>query len=244
MMGAGIFSKPAKAEVYVWQIDIAVEGTQIYAYRRLLSPDEIQRADRFYFEKDRIRFITTRYAMRKILSDCLNVAPEELVFTYSAKGKPALAPGFNESGIRFNVSHSRDIALLAVAQGLCVGVDIEFINHELATDEIAANFFSTGEIDTFRSLSPGGKVAAFFDCWTRKEAYVKALGEGLSVPLGSFDVAFGPGIPAALLRVERSPEQLSRWSMYDVTAPPGYAAALVVEGREHQLRQGQWEQQL
>jgi 4'-phosphopantetheinyl transferase len=179
--------------------------------------------------------------MRAILSDYLKIVPQEVAFSYAANGKPELSTALRESGIKFNLSHSSELALIAVAQGLCVGVDLEFINRELATDEIASRFFSRWETTTLRALPPDRRQEAFFRCWTRKEAYIKALGKGLSLPLDSFDVAFGPGVPAALLRAEVSAEELSRWSIYNITVSEGYAAALAVEGKKHRLQQRQWE---
>jgi len=228
-------------EVHLWQVHLAAQDPGIHFFRRLLSPDEIQRADRFHFERDRIRFTIARAAMRKILATYAGDAPQDLVFSYGLKGKPGFPPHFKGRGIQFNLSHSRDFALLAVAEEHCLGVDIEFINREFASDEIAMRFFSRSEVSTLLTLIPSERAEAFFSCWTRKEAYIKALGEGLSVPLESFSVAFGRGVSPALLWVEHAPEETSRWSMYDVAAPEGYAAALVIEGQSYQLRKWQWE---
>jgi 4'-phosphopantetheinyl transferase len=232
--------KLAANEVDVWHIDLSEPEDGIHPYRRLLSPDEAERADRFHFEKHRRRFTVARAAMRQILGRYLGLAPEKLAFSYGPKGKPELAGGREESGIKFNLSHSSERALLAVTQSLIIGADIEWINAEFATEEIAERFFSASEVNTLFALPQSERAEAFFSCWTRKEAYIKALGEGLSVPLDSFAVAFAPGVPAALLEVKVDPEEVSRWSMYNLEAPGGYKAALVVEGKNHRLRLQEW----
>jgi 4'-phosphopantetheinyl transferase len=225
--------------VDVWQIHLAVREEEIHCCRSLLSEIEIERANCFRFPRDSSHFIVARSAMRKILSRYVKARPQDVVFSHNARGKPEFGSTFAGSEIKFNLSHSRDFAVLAVTQSLRVGVDIEFINHAIATDEVAALFFSQREMNTFLALSPGEKAEAFFACWTRKEAYAKALGEGMSLPLESFDLGFEPGAPAALSR--SGGQEPQRWSTYDITADPGYAAALVVEGKEHRLRQVKWE---
>jgi 4'-phosphopantetheinyl transferase len=233
--------KISSGTVHVWQFEIALPKNQADRYRNILSPDENERADRFYFDRDRIRFIAARAAMRSILASYLNVAPGEIIFSYAANGKPELAGGLNESGLKFNLSHSHDRALLGVVSNFCIGVDIEFINHEFASDEIAQRFFAPGEVSRLRAMPQMERSPAFFSCWTRKEAYIKAVGQGLSLPLDSFEVAFGPGVEPNLLRVETSPEDAARWRMYSIPAAEGYAAAIIVEGKDHRIEYREWD---
>lgn len=227
-------SQLAPGEVHLWQIHLVAPNDEILRGRSVLSPEEVERADRFHFDKHRRRFIVAHAALRTILSSYLNVSPSDVSFSCGPKGKPELSANLEKSGIRFNLSHSGDYALLGVTRNLCLGVDIEFVNHEFGTEEIATRFFSPGEIETLHAVPDAQKSPAFFSCWTRKEAYIKAVGDGLSIPLDSFDVAFAPGAPPALLRVQ-IPEH-RYWKLYDLPAPEGYKAALVIEGEEHRLK--------
>ncbi len=226
--------------VHVWHIPLTLDAQEVRASRLVLSPEELQRADRFYFDRDRNRFIAAHAAMRMILAEYLGVAPQGIDFALGLKGKPELVPALARSGIRFNLSHSHDRALLGVARFSCIGIDIERIDREVNSEEIAARFFSAHEVKTLFGLPAAQRAGAFASCWTRKEAYIKAVGDGLSLPLHSFDVAFGPGVPAALLRSELSPGEVSRWSMYDIPVEGPYAAALVVEGRRRRLQAREW----
>ena len=236
--------KISSGTVHVWQFDIALPKDQAERYRNVLSPDENQRADRFYFDRDRIRFIAARAAMRSILAGYLNLVPREIIFSYTSNGKPELAGGLNESGLKFNLSHSHDRALLGLVSNSCIGVDIEFIKHEFASDEIAQRFFASGEVSVLRAIPEMERASAFFSCWTRKEAYIKAVGQGLSLPLDSFEVAFGPGVEPSLMRVETSSEEAARWSMYNIPAAEGYAAAILVAGKDHKLEYREWDWKL
>ena len=226
-------------QVDIWEIHLEAPPDEIQHCRRLLAQDEIERADRFHFEKHRRRFTLARAAMRQILGRYIHAAPGDVVFSYGHRGKPALA-GTHGRSIQFNLSHSENIALLAVAEGMILGIDIEFINPEFATEDIAKRFFSPVETQCLMALRPQERAEAFFCCWTRKESYIKALGDGLSVPLDSFEVAFAPGAPAALLRVRADPREVMRWSMYDLDTAGGYRAALVAEGSGHHLRRLLW----
>jgi 4'-phosphopantetheinyl transferase len=224
--------------IHIWEIEL-VHDLQIPDGRELLSLEENRRAERFHFDRDRSRFIAAHAAMRCILGRYLCVRPQNVALSRSRTGKPALAGPFEKSRITFNLSHSGDLGLLALTLDSLIGVDIERIREDYEIHD-SADVFSTQEEKSLRSLPQSQRTAAFFSCWTRKEAYVKALGDGLSIPLRSLDVGFASSVPPAPPRVLKSPRQGTRWSMYDIPMPDGYCAALVVEGKEHRLQQLKW----
>jgi len=215
-------------EVHIWQANLDALALATESSPLLLSQDEHQRAGRFHFESDRRRYIAGRQFLRKLLSAYLKTDFTGLSFHYSPKGKPSLGPA---SEIRFNVSHSGRIALFAFVRGGEVGVDIEQIHKEVNVKEIAGRFFSQAEQVKFAAVAEELKQEAFFRCWTRKEAFVKAKGDGLSLALDQFDVSLVPGESAQLLSTRPDPEEQHRWSMWDLNMGPNFAAALVVEGK-------------
>jgi 4'-phosphopantetheinyl transferase len=229
-----------KDEVHVWRANLDFEPSRIQSLRQLLPPDEQARADRFFFAKDREHFIAAHGLLRVILAFHLQMEPERLHFCYSPYGKPALTSILGRNGLNFNMAHSHGLALYGFARGRKIGIDLEYIYNDIVCEDIAERFFSPVEKAVLRTLPPEVKHEAFFNCWTRKEAYVKARGEGLSFPLDQFDVTLAPGEPAKLLNVEEEPGETFRWSLRELELGPKYAAALAVEGHGWQLKLWQW----
>lgn len=227
-------------EVHVWRVHLDELLAQTDRCLDALPADERARAERLYFQRDRDRFIAAHGALRAILGFYLNRAPECVSFDYGSHGKPALARESGGDTIRFNMSHSRGIALYAIARAREVGIDVEFIHRNLEVEQIAERFFSRRETATLRALPTDLRRYAFFLCWTRKEAYIKARGEGLSMPLDEFDVSLIPGEPAGLLNTQPDSDDAVRWSMRDLNLAGGYVAALAAEGRGWSLVRRQW----
>jgi 4'-phosphopantetheinyl transferase len=158
----------------------------------LLSADERQRAERFVFQRDRRRYTVARARLRQLLGERLGAAPESLQFAYNRHGKPALARRPGERDLRFNVSHCGEVAAYAFTEGREVGVDVEEVRALPDADEVAMRFFAQRERAAYLSLPASERPQGFFNCWTRKEAFVKAIGEGLSHPLDTLDVSLAP----------------------------------------------------
>lgn len=226
--------------VHVWRVSLDESPSQVALFQSTLDDDERSRAARFYFSRDRERFIVARGVLRELLGRYLDRSPKSLSFSYSTHGKPALASESGEDAICFNLSHSHGAALYAVARGRELGVDLEFIRCDLEAEQIAERFFSQSEIVALRALPLALRKYAFFLCWTRKEAYIKARGEGLSMPLDQFDVSLIPGEPAVLLSTQPDPGEALNWSLRNLTPVSGYAAALAIKGRDWTLSCWQW----
>jgi len=228
-------------DVHVWRIALEMSETMLARLREILAEDERRRAVRFHFEKDRRHFTAGRGALRMLLARYLGRRPEEVRFVYSNYGKPRLADSDNGGNLRFNLTHSHGLALLAITRGRDIGVDVERLREmERDGEPLAERFFSPREAAVLRSLSPELRREAFFHCWTRKEAYIKANGKGLSLPLDQFDVTLHPTEPAALLATHHDPTEARRWSLRSLHPGEGYVGALAVEGHSWSLWCGDW----
>jgi 4'-phosphopantetheinyl transferase len=224
-----------EGELHIWRCRIQDHNPS--DFEKLLSPDERSRADRFYFTKDRSSYVICRGTLRILLGRYVSLPPSTLQFQYSGFGKPSLSENATSIGkrIKFNLSHSNEFSLFAFTPGKEVGVDVEFIRPNVIKEEIAERFFSPDETQTLRSLKTEQQAEAFFRCWTRKEAFIKARGDGLSLPLDQFDVSLRADEPAALLRTKFDAHEVSRWSIYHLDIADGYSGAVAAEGRDHQV---------
>lgn len=213
-------------EVHVWFAPLDQPTDRLDALRAVLSADERQRATRFRFERDRERFVAAHGALRLVLERYMDAPARDLRFEVAATGKPSLAG----VGVRFNLSHSGDVGLVAVACQRDVGCDVERVSERPRIEQLAQRFFSQSERTALAALPEAERRRAFFECWTRKEAFIKARGEGLSRPLDSFDVTVN-GSPR-VLATRPDPDDAARWRLIALDPAPGYAAALCVAGGE------------
>jgi 4'-phosphopantetheinyl transferase len=227
-------------DIHVWRVNLNEPSTVVDSMLRVLTSDERNRAERFHFERDRDHFIVSRGTLRKLLGHYLHVEPGRVRICYGPFGKPALAQEYKNAGLHFNVSHSRGLALFAFSRGLELGIDLEFVREDFATDDIASKFFAPGEVEKLRTIQPHLRAEAFFTCWTRKEAYIKAVGKGLSLPLDEFEVSFSPDEAPAVLTVKDKMMDAARWSLRDLSPGPGFVAAIASEGCARQLNCWQW----
>ena len=220
-------------EVHVWTADL--DRAPAGRLGQTLEPQERARAARFRLPDERRHFLARRGVLREILAAYTGQAPDKFRFVYTQFGKPALAPESAAGDLRFNLSHSAGVALYAVARKREVGIDLERILPHVVTNELIERVMSQAEVFALYDLPCGVQGTAFFDCWTRKEAYLKALGKGLQIEPGSFAVSFAPGKPAALLEGTDP-----RWSVQALAPTAGYAAAVSAEGQGWQVRVWSW----
>ena len=206
----------------------------------VLSPDEMARANRFHFEKDRIRFTRCRSTLRILIAGYLSVSAAEIVFQYSTSGKPGVITEQNSRALQFNVSHSGNFALIAVGCEHRVGVDVEKIRTDADTTALAERYFSIRERAGLRTLPEPLRVSAFFACWTRKESFLKATGDGLSFPLANFSVTTDPDSNPEIEEINGKADAAKQWRLADLKVAAGYRAALAIDGFDSRVETFAW----
>jgi 4'-phosphopantetheinyl transferase len=211
--------------VHLWQRSLRTTEESIHACHELLLPEEREKAARYRVEGPRSNYILTRGTLRSLLSKYLVAPAREISFAYTEHGKPFL----KNCGLHFNVSHTEGLALMAFVLNREIGVDVEMVRPQRDVKKIAERFFSDHERRSLRDITGDELHEAFFRCWTRKEAYIKAVGEGLSMPLHQFDVSIEPAPSEALIATRPDANAVRRWTIRNVTVASGYAAALAIE---------------
>ncbi len=229
---AGLALEPGK--IHVWSIPLDPPAQEVERLGRFLAADEWQRANRFRFDRHRRQYVVGRGALRSLLAAYLDTRPERIGFTYGPRGKPFLATPPGAEGLQFNLSNSDELALVGFVLGPEIGVDVEYLRPMPDCEQIAERFFSESERRVLRGIPFPAKRDVFFNCWTRKEAYLKAVGEGLAAALDSFDVTLAQGEPPRMLTLEGDPDRAARWWFHHLCPADEYIGALAIEG-------GAWE---
>lgn len=221
-----------KNKVDIWQVSLKMEKPCLEKFYDFLTPEERQKADRLRFIQVKERYVASRGVLRWILGHYLEKNPCQLEFQYGKHGKPGLTEKCNPKGITFNMSHSYDRALYGVALKRALGVDIEKIREDMSFLKISKRFFTGIEHDALTLLTPEMRKHGFFNCWTRKEAYIKAKGSAIASEISRFSVSLVPGQPAVMLAHQTDPLEVFRWSFSSLDAGGDYKAALVMEGKD------------
>jgi 4'-phosphopantetheinyl transferase len=228
--------KCATADIHVWRINLTGFESQAARLNTWLDDAECQRAAGYRFDPDRSRFVIRRGLLRYLLAAYLETTPEVIRLPTGLHGKPAIGGQEAPGGLRFNCSHSANWALIAIASGRELGADVEQHRPITEMDDLAKDIFSEREIKEWQALPASLRTPGFFNGWTRKEAFVKALGTGLSYPLDGFSVSLTPGRSPALLEVSDDSEGLIKWSLASLEVAPDYSAALVHKSGPGSLR--------
>lgn len=216
--------------ILVFCVDLSVDSDALLdASYALLDSEELRRAHAFKFDRDRVRYVLSHAVLRFILSRYLKIPPKEIVYQFGEYQKPALSEQ-HQSDIHFNLSHSGDYALIGVTRGRAIGVDIEIIKATRDLDEIAKRFFADAEIQAYFDLPASDRVLGFYQCWTRKEAFIKAIGSGLYHSLKEFVVSLGPNIKPAILSIKD--QSADHWQLFSFSPAEGYAAAVAIESEQ------------
>lgn len=220
-------------EVHLWQVDLLEPPRPLRYYMAIISEEEAARAARFYFEKDRHQFIVGRAVLRELLGRYLSLDPASIDFKFSDFGKPAFP---NPAGIQFNISHSGGMALMGFTQTAEIGVDLEKIKPDLEIEQIASRFFAIKEKAALLQQPVHRQAASFYQCWTSKEAFIKAHGQGLSLPLDQFEVEVHPDKPAALKAVHWDPKLVENWDLYGFIPKEHFVGAVVCDRKIENVR--------
>lgn len=219
-------------QVHIWLINFEKAEKNRADFKKLLSQEERERAARFYFDKDTLRYSVTRALLRSVLAKMLHVTPQEIEFIHNQYGKPALN---QKTNLYFNISHSGNYGLMAITDRTEIGVDVEHFRKEMTAENIAQRFFSPKEVADFNALPKEQKLEGFFNCWTRKEAFIKAVGMGLSLPLNSFDVTLTPGVEPHVLDVRYNNIPKTQWHLQNIVMEEKYAAAFILRAQNFNI---------
>lgn len=222
---------PLGGDIHVWRCELRQPEERRQALLQALSPDERQRGDKFYFEHHRRQWTTARGFLRAVLGCYLSLPAEQVRFRFHDLGKPALADEQTAENIQFNLTHSADGALLALARDLPLGVDLEQVRPMENMLALAQRYFAAEEARQLENVAATQKGLAFFNCWTRKEAILKACGKGLSLPLDRFVVSFLPGEPARVIDVKGQPGEAERWSLVPLQPWPDFVGCIAFQGQ-------------
>jgi len=223
-------------EVHVWAASLRVSSDVLTGLTATLSPLEKEHAGKFKFDLHRNRFIAGRGLLRTILGRYLQISPSKLDFVYSPQGKPALDLKSGGAGLHFNLTDTEDLVLFVVTHIGPVGVDVESIRPVKEMGDLVARFFSQRENELFQKVSPDKKPTAFFNLWTRKEALLKATGEGITRSLNLVEVSFLPDEPACVLAISGDLEKAASWSLHALSPAPGFVGAVAIQARNTSLR--------
>lgn len=224
------------SQIHIWRASLDVDIDAEKAFWKTLSEKERERAERFRFPIHRTQFIAGRGILRKLLGQYLRQAPETIEFEYGEQGKPFLAKANQRSSdLNFNISHSNGFAVFAFAQKMMFGIDLELIDPNIEFEVIAPRFFSKNEATTLFSLPVEKQPQAFFNCWTRKEAFIKACGGGLSMPLEQFEMTLLPEDLPKLLAIDWSQEEVVDWSVFSFLPEKNMVGALAVKAKKAEV---------
>ncbi len=226
--------------VHLWLLSLDQPAWPAEANADCLDRQETDRAQRFHFDEHRRRYIAGRGQLRHLLAGYLHAAPGDVHFSYGEQGKPFLDPchagAAGHSMLHFNLSHSENVALLGVTRDAEIGVDVEAVRAMLDAGDVARDNFSPSEVDAWERLPDEVRDEGFFACWSRKEAVVKAMGGGLSIPLDSFQVTLDPNAPARLLSIAGEPAAPQRWTLWGERVMPGYWGAVAAKAPALEIR--------